>query len=250
MRWWMLLFLVWILWFRHRMTWSSCPGALDHRADAIRRTYGGACLQMRVSCSPLAPVFLFLMQWLDCTCSYSLLRYLGLFQILVHKVLFEPFQVSIIEEGMQCFGSCKTDNLLAALCRFMLMVWELYPPLKDGLALESSMVHNLNFIFFCVCSKGLKLPKFDIYVYYPHTVISIKQNLQLSYILLFNNSRATWRKENNLTRKAELKRWLAGKGWKSGRSSLTGIWTGTTSVEFVWKFAPKWSCQAATMLCA
>ncbi|URE16492.1 zinc finger, RING-type [Musa troglodytarum] len=41
-------------------------------ADAIRRTYGGACLQMRVSCSPLASVFLFLMQWLDCTCSCSL----------------------------------------------------------------------------------------------------------------------------------------------------------------------------------
>ncbi|URE16493.1 zinc finger, RING-type [Musa troglodytarum] len=47
-------------------------GGLDHRADAIRRTYGGACLQMRVSCSPLASVFLFLMQWLDCTCSCSL----------------------------------------------------------------------------------------------------------------------------------------------------------------------------------
>ncbi|CAL9769725.1 unnamed protein product [Musa acuminata subsp. burmannicoides] len=55
-------------------------------ADAIQRAYGGACLQMRLSCSPLAPFFLFLMQWLDCTCSYSLPSYLGLFQILVYKV--------------------------------------------------------------------------------------------------------------------------------------------------------------------
>ncbi|KAJ8477669.1 hypothetical protein OPV22_021396 [Ensete ventricosum] len=55
-------------------------------ADAIQRAYGGACLQMRLSWSPLAPFFLFLMQWLDCTCSYSLPSYLGLFQILVYKV--------------------------------------------------------------------------------------------------------------------------------------------------------------------
>ncbi|WOL04416.1 hypothetical protein Cni_G13137 [Canna indica] len=55
-------------------------------ADAVQRAYGGACLQMRLSCSPLAPIFLFLMQWLDCTCSCALTSYLGLFDVLVYKV--------------------------------------------------------------------------------------------------------------------------------------------------------------------
>ncbi|KAG6485317.1 hypothetical protein ZIOFF_053851 [Zingiber officinale] len=55
-------------------------------ADAVQRAYGGACLQMRLSCSPLAPFFVYLMQWLDCTCSYALTSHLGLFQILVYKV--------------------------------------------------------------------------------------------------------------------------------------------------------------------
>lgn len=41
---------------------------------------------MRLSYSPLAPFFLFLMQWLDCTCSYTIPSYLGLFQVLICKV--------------------------------------------------------------------------------------------------------------------------------------------------------------------
>ncbi|XP_074585467.1 E3 ubiquitin-protein ligase AIRP2-like isoform X2 [Curcuma longa] len=54
-------------------------------AGAVQRAYGGACLQMRLSCSPLAPFFLYLIQWLDCTC-YALTSHLGLFQVLVYKV--------------------------------------------------------------------------------------------------------------------------------------------------------------------
>ncbi|RWR96937.1 zinc finger protein [Cinnamomum micranthum f. kanehirae] len=41
-------------------------------AAAIPSAYGGACLQMRLSYSPLASMFLFLIQWMDCSCSYSL----------------------------------------------------------------------------------------------------------------------------------------------------------------------------------
>ncbi|XP_008797254.1 E3 ubiquitin-protein ligase AIRP2-like isoform X2 [Phoenix dactylifera] len=55
-------------------------------ADTIQRAYGGACLQMKLSYSPLAPFFLFLIQWIDCSCSYSLPSYLGLLHILVYKV--------------------------------------------------------------------------------------------------------------------------------------------------------------------
>ncbi|XP_038987364.1 E3 ubiquitin-protein ligase AIRP2-like [Phoenix dactylifera] len=55
-------------------------------ADTIHRAYGGACLQMKLSYSPLAPFFLFLIQWMDCTCCYSLPSYLGLLHILIYKV--------------------------------------------------------------------------------------------------------------------------------------------------------------------
>uniref|UniRef100_A0A0D9WXK6 RING-type domain-containing protein n=1 Tax=Leersia perrieri TaxID=77586 RepID=A0A0D9WXK6_9ORYZ len=55
-------------------------------ANAIQRNYGGACVQMRLSCSSLAPFFLYLVQWLDCGCCYTLPSYLGLFHILICKV--------------------------------------------------------------------------------------------------------------------------------------------------------------------
>ncbi|KAL6897332.1 hypothetical protein ACP4OV_007028 [Aristida adscensionis] len=56
------------------------------RADAIQRNYGGACVQMRLSFSSLAPFFLYFIQWLDCGCCYALPSYLGLFHILICKV--------------------------------------------------------------------------------------------------------------------------------------------------------------------
>ncbi|CAD5172161.1 unnamed protein product [Musa acuminata subsp. malaccensis] len=55
-------------------------------AETIQRAYGGPCLHMRLSCSPLAPFFLFLIQYMGCSCSYSLLSYLCIFQIMIYKV--------------------------------------------------------------------------------------------------------------------------------------------------------------------
>ncbi|KAH0456840.1 hypothetical protein IEQ34_014747 [Dendrobium chrysotoxum] len=52
----------------------------------VHRTYGGACLQMKLSYGPLAPVvFVFLLQWMDCVSPYMLPSYLPLLQILVCK---------------------------------------------------------------------------------------------------------------------------------------------------------------------
>lgn len=44
--------------------------------------YDGACIQMRVSYSPVANLFLFLVQWSDC----HLAGALGLLRILIYKV--------------------------------------------------------------------------------------------------------------------------------------------------------------------
>jgi hypothetical protein len=54
------------------------------RAADFSRDYDGACLQMRMSYSPAAQFFLFLVQWTDC----SLAGALGLLRILIYKVCF------------------------------------------------------------------------------------------------------------------------------------------------------------------
>ncbi|CAA6662677.1 unnamed protein product [Spirodela intermedia] len=51
-------------------------------ASEFPREYDGACLQMRMSYSPAAHLFLFLVQWTDC----HLAGALGLLRILIYKV--------------------------------------------------------------------------------------------------------------------------------------------------------------------
>ncbi|XP_041012920.1 E3 ubiquitin-protein ligase AIRP2-like isoform X1 [Juglans microcarpa x Juglans regia] len=55
-------------------------------AAAIPRAKGGAHLQMKLVYNHFAPLFLFLLQWMDCSCTCLLPRYLNLFHILVYKV--------------------------------------------------------------------------------------------------------------------------------------------------------------------
>ncbi|KAI4336636.1 hypothetical protein L6164_015136 [Bauhinia variegata] len=55
-------------------------------AAAIPRTKGGTILQMKLVYNHLAPLFLFLLQWMDCSCACLLHRYLNLFHILIYKV--------------------------------------------------------------------------------------------------------------------------------------------------------------------
>ncbi|KAL3617515.1 E3 ubiquitin-protein ligase airp2 [Castilleja foliolosa] len=50
-------------------------------ASDYRREYDGACLQMRISYSPCAHIFLFLVQWTDCYLAGAL----GLIRILIYK---------------------------------------------------------------------------------------------------------------------------------------------------------------------
>ncbi|PON91432.1 Cdk-activating kinase assembly factor [Trema orientale] len=55
-------------------------------AASIPRAKGGACLQMKLVYNNWAPLFLFLLQWLDCSCTCLLPRYLNFFHIIVYKV--------------------------------------------------------------------------------------------------------------------------------------------------------------------
>lgn len=69
---------------------SSCY--LVCRASDFPREYDGACLQMRMSYSPAAHLFLFLVQWTDC----NLAGALGLLRILIYKVWCFAFFVFVL----------------------------------------------------------------------------------------------------------------------------------------------------------
>ncbi|KAG9446319.1 hypothetical protein H6P81_012447 [Aristolochia fimbriata] len=73
----------------YRETLKALEADIQHAntlAAAIPRAYGGEYLQMKLSYSPLAPIFFFLMQWMDCSCTYSVPSYLGLLHVLIYKV--------------------------------------------------------------------------------------------------------------------------------------------------------------------
>ncbi|WCJ38649.1 RING/U-box superfamily protein [Euphorbia peplus] len=55
-------------------------------ASAIPRGKGGARFQMKLVYNQWAPLFLFLLQRIDCSCICLLPRYLNLFHILVYKI--------------------------------------------------------------------------------------------------------------------------------------------------------------------
>ncbi|KAL5657386.1 hypothetical protein ACJX0J_030549, partial [Zea mays] len=93
-------------------------------ADAIQRNYGGACVQMRLSFSSLAPLFLYFIQWLDCGCCYALPSYLGLFHILICKVYADGD------------SSVSTYERRASLREFYAII---YPILQQ---LESSLIER------------------------------------------------------------------------------------------------------------
>jgi len=74
------------------------------RASDISRDYDGACLQMRMSYSPAAHLFLFLVQWTDC----HLAGALGLLRILIYKVELCSFGWDCTFFSLVLTGSLKT----------------------------------------------------------------------------------------------------------------------------------------------
>ncbi|XP_042062248.1 E3 ubiquitin-protein ligase AIRP2-like [Salvia splendens] len=55
-------------------------------AAAIPKAKGGARLQMKLVCNHLAPLFLYLLKWFDCSCAYFLPRIMNPYHILIYKV--------------------------------------------------------------------------------------------------------------------------------------------------------------------
>ncbi|XP_042442773.1 E3 ubiquitin-protein ligase AIRP2-like isoform X1 [Zingiber officinale] len=66
----------------------------SHSASDFPTEYDGACLQMRMSYSPTAHLFLFLVQWTDCSFAGAL----GLLRILIYKVYVDGKTTMSIQE--------------------------------------------------------------------------------------------------------------------------------------------------------
>eukprot|EP00261_Vitis_vinifera_P028707 XP_010663045.1 PREDICTED: probable E3 ubiquitin-protein ligase makorin-2 isoform X1 [Vitis vinifera] len=55
-------------------------------AASIPRTKNGSWLQMKLAYNNLTPIFLFFIQWMNCSCTYLLPSYLNLVHIVIYKV--------------------------------------------------------------------------------------------------------------------------------------------------------------------
>ena len=83
------------------------------RASDYPREYDGACLQMRLSYSPAAHLFLFLVQWTG----FHLAGALGLLRILIYKVVYIFFSslCEIVFSGQKSIYDCWTPFCLQIL---------------------------------------------------------------------------------------------------------------------------------------
>ncbi|KAB2089639.1 hypothetical protein ERO13_A03G062600v2 [Gossypium hirsutum] len=67
-------------------------------AASMSRAKGAGCLQMKLVYNHLAPILLFFLQWLDCSCSCLFSSYLNLFHIVVYQVR---------SDGRPSISSCR-----------------------------------------------------------------------------------------------------------------------------------------------
>jgi hypothetical protein len=104
-------------------------------------------VQMRLSFSSLAPLFLYLIQWLDCGCCYALPSYLGLFHILICKVQIKSpcfTCVFLIYRYTNVLSFMHKNKIVLLIHRFMLMEIAQCQHMRDEQALENSMVITLH----------------------------------------------------------------------------------------------------------
>ncbi|KAF8396934.1 hypothetical protein HHK36_018569 [Tetracentron sinense] len=95
-------------------------------ASDYRREYDGACLQLRLSYSPAAHLFLFLVQWTDCHLAGSL----GFLRILIYKVNAFYYRPCIM---LILLSYCRPMRMARPLCLFT----------KKKLVLENFMFGSL-----------------------------------------------------------------------------------------------------------
>ncbi|XP_057776860.1 E3 ubiquitin-protein ligase AIRP2-like isoform X2 [Salvia miltiorrhiza] len=83
--------------------WINAVEADIHHANTLvaalpRNIIGGDTVQMKLCLSPFAPLLLFVLEWMDCSCFDTFLTCLGLFHVLVYKVYADEMAIASPEE--------------------------------------------------------------------------------------------------------------------------------------------------------
>ncbi|RDX71812.1 hypothetical protein CR513_48791, partial [Mucuna pruriens] len=84
-------------------------------AAALPRDYDGNYFQMKLSYSPFAPLFLYLIEWLDFSCTHTLPMYLGLLHILIFNVCHYYFWLI---SSLLCFPPCSVFQFFHSFVYF------------------------------------------------------------------------------------------------------------------------------------
>ncbi|KAJ0634317.1 putative transcription factor C2H2 family [Helianthus annuus] len=106
-------------------------------AAAIPRAKDGARFQMKLVYNELAPLVMFLLQWIDSSCTCLLPRYLNLVHVLVYKV-YTDGRPKISRHGRKATISDFYAIILPSLRRLHLDLVELDYPMVGGSKGESS----------------------------------------------------------------------------------------------------------------
>lgn len=84
-----------------------------YRAFALQQDYGGDSLYMKLHYGSFAPLLLYLIEWMDYSCTDSVISYLGLLQILVYQVRYVFVSVCLVSQASQY------DYLISSVWSFM-----------------------------------------------------------------------------------------------------------------------------------
>uniref|UniRef100_A0A9I9EM45 Uncharacterized protein n=1 Tax=Cucumis melo TaxID=3656 RepID=A0A9I9EM45_CUCME len=69
--------------------WAMCiMQVVEITAASFPRVKDDSSFRMKLVCNHLTPVILYLLQWVDCSCSFLSLSYFNLFHIVLYKVDF------------------------------------------------------------------------------------------------------------------------------------------------------------------
>ncbi|KAG5524292.1 hypothetical protein RHGRI_031085 [Rhododendron griersonianum] len=99
--------------FSHQDSLKILDADIQHAnglASAIPSAKCGACLQMKLGYNHLAPILLYLLQWMDCSCTCLLARYLNLSHVLVYKVAVILPSLQRLHGVLVEWDDCNDEN--------------------------------------------------------------------------------------------------------------------------------------------
>ncbi|KAL8106408.1 E3 ubiquitin-protein ligase AIRP2-like [Apium graveolens] len=95
----------------------------NNLAFALQQDYGGDSVYMKLHYGSFAPLLLYLIEWMDYSCTDSVISYLGLLQILVYQVFVDGVPTA------------SSQNRIATLREFYAIIYPSLKQLEDDMTL-------------------------------------------------------------------------------------------------------------------